>query len=129
MFPIYCRQKCPCMDRGVFDGGPDIIETWNLKHGYSITYSISRMCIRNQLSPKDPTWNWWIGARGVHDILETRNLKHGTTIILKSNFGHGEVWWRKNYFFRHYYQCFLVYNDLRWGGTKLASGTIDTTGY
>ena len=50
------------VDRGVLDSVPDVLETRNLKHDTYRAYSTYRMCVKNILSSKDPTWRWWIGV-------------------------------------------------------------------
>ena len=50
------------VDRGVLDRVPDVLETWNSKYDTFMAYFTYRMCVKNILSSKDPTWRWWIGV-------------------------------------------------------------------
>ena len=55
--PVFQGSNLDMVDRGVLDSVPDVLETWNLKHDTSRAYSTYRMCLKNILSSKDPTWN------------------------------------------------------------------------
>ena len=50
------------VDRGVLDGVLDVLETRNSKYDTFMAYFTYRMCVKNILSSKDPTWRWWIGV-------------------------------------------------------------------
>ena len=67
------------VDRGVFDGVPNVTERWNLKHETSRTSTIHTVCIKNQHVLQGS--NQEMVDRGVFDdlpdILETWNLKCG----------------------------------------------------
>ena len=60
--PVLQGSNLEMVDRGLLDGLPDILETWNLKCSTSRPPGTFRKCVRDHLPSKDPTWRWWIGA-------------------------------------------------------------------
>ena len=60
--PVLQEYNLEMVDRGVLDSVPDVLETCNLKHDTLWAYSTSRLCVKNILSSKDPTWRWWTGV-------------------------------------------------------------------